>query len=599
MSDIALEDQIHLGRATRAEVRRRSRRLLGSLLRPMRWRFVVTLLLVALAQFAKAAGPVIVASAIDNALPLLLDGDSTRMFLDAVLYLGSAVGGGLLTMAYLRLNGRISQDVLFDMRGRVFRHTQGLSLEFHEQYTSGRIIARQTSDLDAVRELLDSGISSLLSGFLYMASIATLLVMLDPQSGAMLLVAVIPVALLTWWFQNRSQLHYRSTRVASANLIVQFVETMSGHRAVQAFRAEKRNSVEHARLSEAYRSADQKAVGLIGVYDPGIVLIGNLTVAAVLAYDGFRVFDGSLELGALVAATLYAKRFFQPVQDMARFYNSLQSALAALEKISGFLDVIPSIRSPKHPTALGRVAGEIRFDGVRFAYGSGAAVIPRLDLTIGAGETVALVGSTGAGKSTIAKLLARFYDVTEGAVTIDGTDVRNVSNAELRRAVVMVTQESFLFSGTVADNISIGRPGASRGDIIDAARAVGAHRFIEQLPEGYDTDVNTRGGRLSAGQRQLVSFARAFLADPAVLILDEATSSLDLPSEAMVQRALDTLLRGRTAIIIAHRLSTVEHADRVLVLDHGSVIEDGAPATLIRRDGGVFAEMHSAWKAVV
>jgi ATP-binding cassette subfamily B protein len=585
MSDIALEDQIHLGRATRTEVRRRSRRLLGSLLRPMRWRFAATLALVALAQFAKAAGPVIVASAIDNALPLLIDGDATRMLVDAVLYLGSAVGGGLLTMAYLRLNGRISQDVLFDMRGRVFRHTQGLSLEFHEQYTSGRIIARQTSDLDAVRELLDSGISSLLSGFLYMLSIATLLVILDPQSGAMLLVAVIPVALLTWWFQNRSQLHYRSTRVASANLIVQFIETMSGHRAVQAFRAEKRNSGEHARLSEEYRVADRKAVGLIGVYDPGIVLIGNLTVAAVLAYDGFRVFDGTLELGALVAATLYAKRFFQPVQDMARFYNSLQSALAALEKISGFLGVIPSIRSPRHPAALGRVAGEIRFDDVRFAYGAGADVIPRLDLTIDAGQTVALV--------------ARFYDVTEGSVRIDGTDVREISNADLRRAVVMVTQESFLFSGTVADNISIGRPEATRDEVIAAARAVGAHRFVEELPEGYDTDVNTRGGRLSAGQRQLVSFARAFLADPAVLILDEATSSLDLPSETMVQRALDTLLDGRTAIIIAHRLSTVEHADRVLVLEHGSIIEDGSPAALIAQERGVFAAMHAAWKAVV
>ena len=599
MSDIALEDQIHLGRESRAEVRRRSRRLLASLLRPMRWRFVITLVLVALAQFSKAAGPVIVASAIDNALPLLLEGDSSRMVFDAVLYLASAVGGGLFTLGYIRLNGRISQDVLYDMRGRVFRHTQGLSLEFHEKYTSGRIIARQTSDLDAVRELLDSGISSLLSGFLYMASIATLLVMLDPPSGAMLLIAVVPVALLTWWFQNRSQLHYRSTRVASANLIVQFVETMSGHRAVQAFRAEKRNAQTHAQLAEEYRAADQKAVGLIGVYDPGIVLIGNLTVAVVLMLDGFRVFDGGLELGALVAATLYAKRFFQPVQDMARFYNSLQSALAALEKISGFLEVIPSIRSPKHPTPLRDIAGTIRFDGVRFAYGEGADVIPKLDLTLAAGETVALVGSTGAGKSTIAKLLARFYDVSEGAVTIDGIDVRDVSNNELRRAVVMVTQASFLFSGTVADNISIGRPDASREDVSAAARAVGAHRFIEELPDGYDTDVNTRGGRLSAGQRQLVSFARAFLADPAVLILDEATSSLDLPSEAMVQRALDTLLEGRTAVIIAHRLSTVEHADRVLVLEHGSVIEDGTPAALIQRDGGVFAAMHAAWKAVV
>lgn len=598
MTGVEHEDDVQLGRGRSRIVRRRSLRLLGVLLRPMRWRFVLLLLLVATAQAARAAGPLIVALAIDVALPALRAGDPSRVLRDGGLYLLVAVTGGVLTFVFIRLNARISQDALLDLRKRVFRHTQRLSLEFHERYTSGRIIARQTSDLDAVREVLESGINQLLSGFLYMGFIATILIALDPPSGGLLLAAAVPVAFLTRWFQRRSQLHYRSTRIASANLIVQFVETMGGHRAVQAFRRERHNIAEHARLSEDYRVADQRAVGLIGVYDPGLVLIGNLTVAATLLLDGFRVFSGDLPLGTLVAAVLYAKRFFTPVQDMARFYNSLQSAVAALEKISGLLEESPSIGPPASPVPLPAPQGRIELDGVRFGYADAPEILSGLDLTIPAGQTVALVGATGAGKSTIAKLLARFYDVTDGAVRLDGVDLRDLSFRDLRQAVVTVTQEAFLFGGTIAENIAIGRPGATHEEIAAAARAVGLHRFVEQLPDGYDTDVNKRGGRLSAGQRQLVAFARAFLADPAVLILDEATSSLDLPSEAQVQRGLATLLAGRTAIIIAHRLSTVDIAGRVLVLDAGRVIEDGAPDELVRRPG-VFATMHREWASVV
>ncbi|UOE43358.1 ABC transporter ATP-binding protein [Agromyces larvae] len=596
MSGVAFEDDIQLERERARFVRRRSLHLLGSLLRPMRWRFALMLLLVASAQGAKALGPLLVASAIDAGLPALISGDPTRILLDGGAYLTAAVAGGVLTLWFIRLNARISQAALFDLRKRVFLHTQRLSLEFHETYTSGRIIARQTSDLDAVREVLDSGVNQLLSGFLYMAFIAGLLFVLDPWSGLVLLAAAVPVWFLTRWFQQRSQLHYRSTRVASANLIVQFVETMAGHRAVQAFHRERRNLDEHTRLADEYRVADQRAVGLIGVYNPGLVLIGNVTVAALLAVDGYRVFSGTLAVGALVAAVLYAKRFFTPVQDMAQFYNSLQSSVAALEKISGLLEEQPSIRPPRQPVPLPRAAGRIEFDDVRFGYTPERDILPHLDLVIPAGQTVALVGSTGAGKSTLAKLVARFYDVTEGVVRLDGVDVREVAFADLRRAVVMVTQEAFLFSGSIAENIAVGRPEATREEIRAAARAVGADRFIELLPDGYDTDVNKRGGRLSAGQRQLVSFARAFLADPAVLILDEATSSLDLPSEALVQRGLARLLDGRTAIIIAHRLSTVEIADRVLVLGGGRLLEDGSPAELIA-EGGEFAELHAEWES--
>jgi len=299
-------------------------------------------------------------------------------------------------------------------------------------------------------------------------------------------------------------------------------------------------------------------------------------------------------VGVLVAALLYVKRFFQPIQELGMFYNSLQSAVAALEKVSGLLAELPGVAAPERPVPLPHARGELRIEHASFGYGDGPLVLDDLDLTIPAGQTVALVGTTGAGKSTLAKLIARFYDVTDGRVLLDGIDLRDLSGRDLRRAVVMVTQEAYLFSGSVRDNIALGRPTASQAEIEAAARAVGAHEFVTAMPEGYDTDVTTRGGRVSAGQRQLISFARAFLADPAVLVLDEATSSLDIPGERLVQHGLQTLLADRTALIIAHRLSTVDIADRVLVMERGRVIEDGRPADLIAGQGR-FADLHRAW----
>jgi ATP-binding cassette subfamily B protein len=485
--------------------------------------------------------------------------------------------------------------VLIDLRKRVFRHTQKLSLEFHENYTSGRIIARQTSDLDSIRELLDSGINQLVQGSLYMVFIAAAMFWVDWVSGVVLFGFLIPLGFLFRWFQLRSQAGFRRTRVASAKVIVHFVETMTGIRAVKAFRKEKRNEAVFGDHVEEYRQANSRVIMLFGIFYPGLVLIGNLALGAVLLVGGLRVADGQLAIGALLGVLLYTRQFFGPAEEMAMFYNSYQSAAAALEKISGVLEEEPSVPDPTTPIDLWQAKGTVTFEQTEFAYTADRVVLPEFDLTLPAGQTVALVGSTGAGKSTLAKLISRFYDPTSGRVLLDGVDLKRLHPKDLRRAIVMVTQEAYLFSGTVADNIALGKPDATRDEIVQAAQAVGAHEFIEGLPNGYDTDVNKRGGRVSAGQRQLVSFARAFLANPVVLILDEATASLDIPSERLVQIGLQTLLADRTAIIIAHRLSTVAIADRVLVMERGRIIEDGSPNELISGTGK-FSEMHAAWR---
>ncbi len=589
------EERIDYTTAESIQIRRRSTRLLLSLLRPLRTRVVLTIVVVVVSTVGQVVGPALIAYGIDTGLPRALKHDWMPLGVAVSAYLAAGIAGAILISWYTVLTARISQAILIDLRKRVFLHTQKLSLEFHESYTSGRIIARQTSDLDSIRELLDSGINQLIQGGLYMVFIAIALFSLDFWSGLVLFCSLVPLGFLVRWFQVRSQRAFRSTRTTSARLIVQFVETMTGIRAVKAFRKEKRNEVEFAELTENYRVANLRTIKLFGILDPGLVLIGNITLGIVLLVGGLRVATGAIEVGVLLAALLYTRSFFAPAQDMAMFYNSYQSAAAALEKISGVLEEQPGVPDPTKPIDLWQASGELAFRGVEFAYTTDRVILPAFDLSIPAGQTIALVGSTGAGKSTLAKLISRFYDPSAGVVELDGVDLRRLHPKDLRRAIVMVTQEAYLFSGSVGDNIALGKPEASIDEIVAAAKAVGAHEFITSLPDGYDSDVNKRGGRVSAGQRQLISFARAFLADPVVLILDEATASLDIPSERLVQEGLLTLLADRTAIIIAHRLSTVAIADRVLVMEHGQIVEDGTPRDLIAGTGR-FSKLHAAWR---
>ncbi len=589
------EDQSDLNKEDSKRIRERSFRLLISLIEPVKKRLFVSFGAGVISQGLRVIGPAIIAYALDTALPAAVEDDQIPLLVAVGGYLLVAIATASLTAFFIRFGARINQDVLLDLRQRMFRHTQKLSVEFHERYTSGRVIARQTSDLDSIRELLDTGGNEMIVSLMFMIFTGAALLILDPQSFLVLAASWIPLYFITRWFVRSARLQYRKSRVASAKLIVYFVETMTGIRAVKAFRTEERNQSHYGELNEDYRKITKRTIQLFGIFDPALIFTGSVAMSFVLLFGGSRVIEGELGIGVLTAAILYTRQFFGPIERVAIFYNSYQAASAALEKISGVLEEQPTVPEPQNPTELKNISGELNFKDVEFHYSNKIPILPKFNLNIPAGQTIALVGTTGAGKSTLAKLISRFYDPVEGSVSLDNVDLREVSAEDLRRHIVMVTQEAYLFSGSVADNIALGKPGASREEIAAAAQAVGAHEFILALPDGYDTDVNKRGGRVSAGQRQLISFARAFLADPSVLILDEATSSLDIPSERLVQQGLQTLLRGRTAIIIAHRLSTVAIADRVLVMEQGRIIEDDSPSVLIAGDGK-FSKLHKAWR---
>jgi len=599
---IAAEDVEDIPAGLATLLRRRSRRLLADLLRPHVALASLIMVLIVIANVAALAGPWLVGVGIDRIPQLTRVHNAAPLSVIIAAFAAAVLVQAAATRTYIGAIGRLGAEVVAELRRRMFAHFLRLSVSFHERYTSGRVISRQVSDIDSISDLFDEGLDSLVSAVLSLLLVGAGMLLLDWPLALVVLAGFVPLAWLTVWFRRESALAYRRTRETIAQVIVHFVETFGGIRAVQAFRREQRNSDIFGEFNADYAAASLRSSRLIAIYSPGITLVGNLAIGAVLLYGGLRVIDGDMKVGVLVTFLLYLERFFDPLQDLSQFYNTFQSAAAALEKISGVLDEAPTVPEPGSPATLPAPAGPgaaragrtVQFETVKFGYRD-VPVLPGLDLTIPAGQTVALVGATGAGKTTVARLMARFYDPVQGQVRLDGVDLRQLSETSLRHEIVLITQENFLFSGTVAENIELGRPGAPRADIEAAARAIGAHRFITQLAAGYDEQVGKRGGRLSAGQRQLISFARAFLAAPSVLVLDEATSLLDIPAERLVQRALRTILAGRTAMIIAHRLSTVQIADRVLVMSDGRIVEDGPPERLLV-EGGEYSALHASWR---
>ncbi|WP_175406992.1 ABC transporter ATP-binding protein [Brevibacterium sp. CS2] len=583
------------------DIARRARRLLGSLARPYRGGIIAFAVVVALTILASVLDPVFVALALDEGLPRAADGDVTALGWAIGGFVGVTLLGGLGMWLANRLVGVLAQKIMFDLRTRLFVHTQRLDLGYHEKSTSGRLVSRQTSDMESVQQFLGYSLMDALSALGQMTCIAVILVALDWRLALVVFAGFIPLVFTTRAAQRTQRAAFRRTRTSIAKVIVHFVETMGGIRAVQAFRRQPHGRQRLESEDEQYRDANVRALRGVAWFAGSTRLIGNVTQAAVMAVGAWFVIEDWTQIGVLAAFVLYLRRFYGPLDELVQTFNLYQSASAALEKIAAVLDTEPTVEEPDHPVALparrsADAAGrELAFSAVRFSYGEGPDILPTFDLRIPAGQTVALVGATGAGKSTLVKLVTRFYDPSAGTVAVDGVDLRDLADAALRRSIVMVTQESFLLSGTIADNIRIGRPEATDAEVEAAGRAVGLDADVARLPAGYATDVRSRGGRLSSGQRQLVSFARAFLADPDVIVLDEATAHLDIPSERLVQSALETVLAGRTAIIIAHRLSTVEIADRVLVMEAGRIIEDGEPAALIAGTGR-FAALHRAWR---
>ena len=596
------------------DIAKKARALLMSLVRPHSAMIIFLAVIVVLTAALMVIGPVFIADALDQGVPAAIDGDMDPLIRAVTLFVVSAVASAILAFTSTRLVGITAQKILFTLRERVFTHVQRLDLGYHEKSTSGRLVSRQTSDMESVQQFLSYSLFETALAVLQMLFIAVTLVVLDVPLAIVVFAGFVPLFFITKAAHSTQRSAYRRTRTSIAKVIVHFVETMGGIRAVQAYRRQPERRGTLSDQDARYRDANTDALRGVAWFAGWTRLIGNITQTVIIVVGAWLVIEGWTQIGVLAAFILYLRRFYGPLDELVQAFNLYQSASAALEKIAAVLDTDPEVVEPTQPQALPvHASGDapsadndaaptrpatgrsLDLDGVRFAYADGPDVLPRFDLHIPAGQIVALVGATGAGKSTLVKLVTRFYDPSVGRITLDEVDLRDLDDGQLRSSVVMVTQESFLFAGTIADNIRIGNPGASDEAVVAAATAVGLDAYIRRLPDGYATDVKKRGGRLSSGQRQLVSFARVFLADPDVVVLDEATAHLDIPSERLVQNALATVLEGRTAIIIAHRLSTVEIADRVLVMESGRIIEDGSPDELISGTGK-FAQLHQAWR---
>ena len=573
---------------------RRTRRRIGLLVRlalPYRARTAGALVTLLAFTVVALAPPYLAKLAIDQGIS---EDDLDRLTWLVALFLVAAVVSLVLSAANTYLTGWVGERMLADLRNQLFRHLERLSMGFYERNRTGVIVSRITNDVEALDQLVTDGVTSLVQNTLLLVGTAVVLFLLDWRLALAALLVLPAMALVTAWFRSRSNRAYRRVRERLGLVTATLAEDVAGMRVVQSFTREPEQEQAFRGVNDRYRAANYRTVVLNAIYFPAVDVLSSVATAIVFGYGGWLVYHGEMSTGTLFAFALYLSNFFDPIQQLSQLYNTFLSAIAALDKIVGVLDEEPQVVDEPDAIELPRIDGHVRFQGVRFGYGRDLPeVLHGLELDVPAGTTVALVGHTGAGKSTIAKLLARFYDPTEGRITVDGHDLRTVTQRSLRSQLGIVPQEGFLFGGTVAENIAFGRPRASREEIERAARAVGVNAFVEDLPDGYDTHLGERGTRLSLGQRQLVAFARALLADPRILILDEATSSVDTRTEVLIQRAMARLMTGRTTFVIAHRLSTIRDADTILVMERGSIVEQGSHDALLAR-GGAYAELYQS-----
>jgi ATP-binding cassette subfamily B protein len=569
---------------------KRRLRTLYRLARPYRLRTALAVVFLLLATGISLVPPLLIGLAVNE----VADGDTSALTWIVGAFVGAALVGLVCSYGQTYFTGWTGERMLADLRNHLFRHLQRLSLGFYERNRAGALVSRITNDVEALDQLVTDGVTSLVQNSLTLVGTAIILFFLDWRLALATLTVIPLLAAGTAVFRRKSSRSYRKVRERLSLVTATLAEDIAGMRVLQAFTRERAARENFAGINRQYRAVNRETVVQNALYFPYVDMLSSIATAVVLGYGGYLVFDGDMTIGVLAAFLGYLTNFFDPVQQLSQLYSTFLSAVAALDKIMDVLAEDEEVTDREGAADLAQVRGRVEFDAVRFKYATGPEVLHGIDLDVPAGTTVALVGHTGAGKSTIAKLLARFYDPTQGAIRIDGADLRDVRQESLRRQLGIVPQEGFLFAGTVAENIAFGRPDATRDEIVAAARTVGADDFIERLEDGYDTQLGERGFRLSLGQRQLVAFSRALLADPRILILDEATSSVDIGTERRIERALRRLLHGRTAFIIAHRLSTIRDADRIVVLEHGTIVEQGTHAELLRANGR-YADLYGTW----